>query len=149
VFSLWKVNLLARSPRLINPCSYLISAAIMFGVSRLVSSAVSRAWPALGAPRFMSFMGMGGINGARLSNAGLLSRQGGLPWSGVTCTGGQQLQSQGVNCQQFTQVRLMNRNARRPKRANHGKRPVSHARKREKMKSLKSRLYREKVFGFW
>ena len=47
------------------------------------------------------------------------------------------------------QVRCMNRNARRPKRANHGKRPVSHARKREKQKSLKSRLYREKVFGFW
>ena len=48
-----------------------------------------------------------------------------------------------------SQIRLMNRNARRPKRANHGKRPVSHARKREKQKSLKSRLYREKVFGFW
>ena len=51
--------------------------------------------------------------------------------------------------QMLTQTRMMNRNARRPKRANHGKRPVSHARKREKMKSLKSRLYREKVFGFW
>ena len=54
-----------------------------------------------------------------------------------------------VSPHRLSQVRLMNRNARRPKRANHGKRPVSHARKREKMKSLKSRLYREKVFGFW
>ena len=45
--------------------------------------------------------------------------------------------------------RFMNRNARRPKRANHGKRPVSHARRREKAKSLKSRAYREKIFGFW
>jgi hypothetical protein len=45
--------------------------------------------------------------------------------------------------------RGMNRNARRPKKANHGKRPVSHARKRQKAKGLKSRLYREKVFGFW
>ena len=46
-------------------------------------------------------------------------------------------------------VRFLNRNARRPKKPNHGKRPVSHARKREKQKSLKSRLYREKIFGFW
>jgi hypothetical protein len=46
-------------------------------------------------------------------------------------------------------TRGMNRNARRPKRANHGKRPVSHARKRAKAKLIKSRLYREKVFGFW
>jgi len=43
----------------------------------------------------------------------------------------------------------MNRNARRPKKANHGKRPVSHARRREKAKGLKSRAYRVKVFGFW
>lgn len=55
----------------------------------------------------------------------------------------------GLAPQRLMQARLLNRNARRPKRANHGKRPVSHARKREKMKSLKSRLYREKVFGFW
>ena len=55
----------------------------------------------------------------------------------------------GLGPQRLMQARLLNRNARRPKRANHGKRPVSHARKREKMKSLKSRLYREKVFGFW
>ena len=47
------------------------------------------------------------------------------------------------------QMRMMNRNARRPKRANHGKRPVSHARRREKKKSLKSRSCREKIFGFW
>ena len=46
-------------------------------------------------------------------------------------------------------TRGMNRNARRPKKANHGKRPVSHARRRQKAKSLKSRAYREKVFGFW
>ena len=51
------------------------------------------------------------------------------------------------NC--LTIARGLNRNARRPKRANHGKRPVSHARKRAKAKTLKSRLYREKVFGFW
>ena len=46
-------------------------------------------------------------------------------------------------------TRCMNRNARRPKKANHGKRPVSHARRREKTKSLKSRAYRKKIFGFW
>lgn len=46
-------------------------------------------------------------------------------------------------------VRCMNRNARRPKRANHGKRPVSHARRREKAKRIKSRAYKEKIFGFW
>jgi hypothetical protein len=46
-------------------------------------------------------------------------------------------------------VRNMNRNARRPKKANHGKRPVCHARRREKAKSMKSRLYRQKAFGFW
>ena len=46
-------------------------------------------------------------------------------------------------------VRGLNRNARRPKKANHGKRPVSHARKRAKAKTLKSRLHREKVFGFY
>jgi len=51
------------------------------------------------------------------------------------------------NC--LTITRGLNRNARRPKRANHGKRPVSHARKRAKAKTLKSRLYREKIFGFW
>ena len=45
--------------------------------------------------------------------------------------------------------RGLNRNARRPTKSNHGKRPVSHARKREKQKSLKSRLYRKKIFGFW
>lgn len=49
----------------------------------------------------------------------------------------------------LTPVRQMNRNARRPKRANHGKRPVSHARQREKAKQLKSRAYRKKIFGFW
>jgi hypothetical protein len=43
----------------------------------------------------------------------------------------------------------MNRNARRPKKANHGKRPVCNARRREKAKQLKSRAYREKIFGFW
>ena len=45
------------------------------------------------------------------------------------------LPSPGLHIQQ--QVRSMNRNARRPKRANHGKRPVSHARKREKQKNEK------------
>ena len=43
----------------------------------------------------------------------------------------------------------MNRNARRPKKANHGKRPCSHARRREKQKQLKSRGYAKKIFGFW
>ena len=46
-------------------------------------------------------------------------------------------------------VRHMNRNARRPKAANHGKRPVCNARRRAKDKMLKSRAYKEKIFGFW
>jgi len=55
-----------------------------------------------------------------------------------------------LSAQPFQQtVRNMNRNARRPKKANHGKRPVSHARRREKAKRIKSRAYKEKIFGFW
>ena len=54
----------------------------------------------------------------------------------------------GLNCQ-LQMVRYMNRNARRPKKANHGKRPVCNMRRREKSKQLKSRAYREKIFGFW
>ena len=50
---------------------------------------------------------------------------------------------------QLQNFRFMNRNARRPKRSNHGKRPVSHARRRAKKMTLKSRLWREKIFGFW
>ena len=50
---------------------------------------------------------------------------------------------------QLQTVRYMNRNARRPKKANHGKRPVCNMRRREKSKQLKSRAYREKIFGFW
>ena len=49
----------------------------------------------------------------------------------------------------LTTVRNTNRNARRPKKANHGKRPVSHCRRREKAKQIKSRGYAEKIFGFW
>ena len=46
-------------------------------------------------------------------------------------------------------ARGLNRNARRPTKSNHGKRPVSHARKRAKAKTMKSRLHRVKIFGFW
>eukprot|EP00601_Ochromonadales_sp_CCMP2298_P015961 CAMPEP_0173219858 /NCGR_PEP_ID=MMETSP1142-20121109/1825_1 /TAXON_ID=483371 /ORGANISM="non described non described, Strain CCMP2298" /LENGTH=93 /DNA_ID=CAMNT_0014147677 /DNA_START=161 /DNA_END=442 /DNA_ORIENTATION=- len=46
-------------------------------------------------------------------------------------------------------TRFLNRNARRPKKANHGKRPVSHARRWEKRGKLTSRSHREKIFGFW
>eukprot|EP01039_Chlorochromonas_danica_P002922 gene2923-3189_t len=45
--------------------------------------------------------------------------------------------------------REMNRNARRPKKANHGKRPCSHARRRAKRDMIKSVAYRKKIFGFW
>lgn len=46
-------------------------------------------------------------------------------------------------------IRCMNRNARRPKKANHGKRPCSHARRHAKRGKLKSRAYLEKIFGMW
>mmetsp|Transcript_116399 Transcript_116399/g.228380 ORF Transcript_116399/g.228380 Transcript_116399/m.228380 type:complete len:90 (+) Transcript_116399:49-318(+) len=46
-------------------------------------------------------------------------------------------------------VRMLNRNARRPKKANHGKRPVSHARRWEKRKMLTTSSMKEKIFGFW
>jgi len=43
----------------------------------------------------------------------------------------------------------MNRNARWPKKANHGARPNSHARRHAKRKAIKSRAYRKKIFGFY
>lgn len=49
----------------------------------------------------------------------------------------------------FQPIRFMNRNARRPKKANHGKRPCSHARRHAKRGKVKSRAYRERVFGFF
>ena len=51
--------------------------------------------------------------------------------------------------QLLSQRSLGSRNRRRPGKANHGKRPVSHARRREKKKQLKSVAYRKKIFGFW
>ena len=47
------------------------------------------------------------------------------------------------------QIRCMNRNARRPKKANRGKRPCSHARRHAKRGNMKSRGYAVKYFGFW
>ena len=47
------------------------------------------------------------------------------------------------------QIRFTNRNSRRPKKANHGRRPCSHARRHAKRGQLKSRGYRTKIFGFW
>ncbi len=44
-------------------------------------------------------------------------------------------------------IRHMNRNARRPSKANHGKRPCSHARRRAKRGLIKSRAYRTLIFG--
>jgi hypothetical protein len=41
------------------------------------------------------------------------------------------------------------RNGRLPKKSNHGKRPCCHTRRRAKKKMIKSRGYREKLFGFW
>ena len=49
----------------------------------------------------------------------------------------------------LTYVRLMNRNARWPKKSNHGKRPCSHARRWAKRKMIKSRAYRKKIFGIY
>lgn len=46
-------------------------------------------------------------------------------------------------------LRGMNRNARRPKSANHGKRPVCNQRRRAKNAQLRSRAYKKKIFGFW
>lgn len=46
-------------------------------------------------------------------------------------------------------VRNMNRNARRPKKANHGKRPCSHARRREKLKHFSSVRFKKPIFGFF
>ena len=50
---------------------------------------------------------------------------------------------------QLQPIRCMNRNARRPKKSNHGKRPCSHARRHEKRRQMKSRGYANKIFGFW
>jgi len=41
------------------------------------------------------------------------------------------------------------RNGRIPKKPNHGKRPCCHTRRRAKKLMIKSRGYREKLFGFW
>mmetsp|Transcript_33696 Transcript_33696/g.32162 ORF Transcript_33696/g.32162 Transcript_33696/m.32162 type:complete len:95 (+) Transcript_33696:88-372(+) len=49
----------------------------------------------------------------------------------------------------FQAVRFMNKNARRPNKANHGKRPVSHCRRRAQKNQLQSRAYKQKIFGFW
>jgi len=76
----------------------------------------------------------------------------GLPWIGLSGFSQRIPQLNALSfpmLQNLTITRCMNRNARRPKKANHGKRPVSHARRRQKMKTLKSRAYREKIFGFW
>mmetsp|Transcript_10537 Transcript_10537/g.16011 ORF Transcript_10537/g.16011 Transcript_10537/m.16011 type:complete len:88 (+) Transcript_10537:88-351(+) len=50
---------------------------------------------------------------------------------------------------QNTVVRFMNRNARIPKKANHGKRPCSHARRRAKVKRFQSARLKTKIFGQW
>ena len=70
------------------------------------------------------------------------------PTSLLTMSNNSNNAGHGLNCQ-LQMVRYMNRNARRPKKANHGKRPVCNMRRREKSKQLKSRAYREKIFGFW
>lgn len=49
----------------------------------------------------------------------------------------------------LTASREMNRNARRPKKANHGKRPCNRMRRREKLNRLKSRAHKAKIFGFF
>ena len=107
--------------------SYMLKLATPVPMKNQYSTSVS-IFAMLGA------LGSSSMSRTPFSHGRLTSRLGLAPLSG------EHLQQQ---------VRCMNRNARRPKRANHGKRPVSHARKREKQKSLKSRLYREKVFGFW
>lgn len=45
--------------------------------------------------------------------------------------------------------RYMNRNARRPKKANHGKRAVCNARRKARYNKIRSRAHREKIFGYW
>ena len=44
--------------------------------------------------------------------------------------------------------RHMNRNARRPKKANHGKRPCSHVRRRLKQKMIRTRRKRKPLFSY-
>ena len=44
--------------------------------------------------------------------------------------------------------RHMNRNARRPKKANHGKRPCSHVRRRLNKKMIKTRRKRKPLFSY-
>lgn len=58
------------------------------------------------------------------------------------------LPSGDIKASPLTQVtRAMNRNARRPKKANHGKRPCSRVRRRLKAKMIKSRAHRKPVLG--
>ena len=52
-----------------------------------------------------------------------------------------------INYMQITK-RHMNRNARRPKKANHGKRPCSHVRRRLKQKMIRTRRKRKPLFSY-
>jgi len=85
----------------------------------------------------------------------------GFAWSGLVGEGGSRIpcfaRSSGVmigrkvnfspNVVQLTVTRNLNRNARLPKKSNHGKRPCSRMRRRLKAKQIKSRAHRQKAYG--
>ena len=83
----------------------------------------------------MGGMGMGATSGSSSAVGGLLAR------SRMPLAGGQ------LSSPTAQLTRGMNRNARRPKKANHGKRPCSRIRRRARAAMIKSRAHRKKIFG--